>query len=254
MSRKRNCRFQDALKRALDVVGAIVALVVFSPVLLVSAVLVKLDGGPVLFVQERVGKNNRRFGVFKLRTMVTNAHEMEPHLRREHATNGGYGVPGEYSDPRVTRIGALLRLLNIDEMPQFLNVLKGDMSLVGPRPVPYGESLLYGDRRGEVFSVKPGITGYWQIKRRMKTNYKERAELDCYYVRNQGTLLDAYILLATPISMLTSDYNSMTKPLPPVDGVLVSDRKVAAATTDSGAARPEPLIRSKADRERSPLG
>lgn len=239
-------KFHDLLKRALDIIGATIATILFSPILLISAALIKLDGGPVLFIQKRVGQNDRTFGMFKLRTMVPNAHEMESHIRRSHENNGGYGVPGDYADPRVTRIGALLRLLNIDEAPQFFNVLKGDMSLVGPRPVPYEESFLYGECRNEVLSVKPGITGYWQIKRRMHTDYDDRAALDTYYVKNRNTLLDAYIIVLTPISMLTSDYNSVTKPLPPVEGIVINDRTVRQSA-DSASAHHETLVHSDAE-------
>lgn len=230
-------RLHSTVKRVMDIVGAILALIVFSPLLLISAALVKLDGGPVVFVQKRVGRSGKMFGMLKLRTMVPNAHEMEAFVRRAQESTGGYGVPGDYSDPRVTKVGAVLRLLNIDELPQFLNVLKGDMSLVGPRPVPHEESFLYGRQRDEVLSVKPGITGYWQIKRRMDTNYDERAELDVYYVHNRSTWLDAYILFLTPISMLTSDYNSVSKPLPPVDGILVRERAAGAAMSETQTLR-----------------
>jgi len=236
----------DACKRCLDLVGAVIALIVSAPVIVLTALLIKLDGGPVFFRQERLGRNGRPFNVFKLRTMVRDAHKMESHLRREHASNGGYGVEGEYSDPRITRVGALLRLLNLDELPQLFNILKGEMSLVGPRPVPHEESLLYGDRRDEVLSVRPGLTGYWQVKRRVSTDYDDRVRMDCHYVRNRGPILDAYILLATPISMLTSDYNSVTKPLPPpAEGVLVSERALVPSEISSQAPREESLVESR---------
>jgi exopolysaccharide production protein ExoY len=227
-------QLDDIVKRTMDVVGALTALIVFSPILLIAAVLIKLDGGPILFVQQRVGRNGRMFGMLKLRTMVPDAHKMEAFVRRAQSSAGGYGVAGEYSDPRITKVGAVLRLLNMDELPQFVNVLLGDMSLVGPRPVPEEESYLYGNNRDEILSVSPGITGYWQIKRRMDTSYCERVELDSYYVRNRNVLLDAYILIQTPASMLTSDYNSVTKPLPPAaDGVLVRQTAVGASVAET---------------------
>ena len=215
----------NLLKRWLDVIGGTALLVVVAPALVLAALLIKLDGGPVMFRQERMGRNGTTFTLLKLRTMVQGAHKMELHLKREQAAEGGYGVEGEYCDPRVTRIGAILRLFNIDELPQLINVVKGDMSLVGPRPVPFVESLLYDDHRDEVLSVRPGITGYWQIMRRMSTGYDERVEMDCYYVDNRSLKLDLHIFLKTPISMLTSDYNSCTKPLPPLaEGITVPER------------------------------
>lgn len=242
MKRQDNRAVYDVLKRWLDVAGAITALIVFAPVLVIAALLIKLDGGPIFFRQKRMGRKGKTFGMLKLRTMIPNAHKMESYLRLEQISNGGYGVEGGYSDPRITKLGKLLRLLNIDELPQFVNVLKGDMSLVGPRPVPHEESLLYGDKRDAVLSVRPGITGYWQVKRRMYMDYDRRVELDHHYVRNRSLLLDAYILFVTPISMLTSDYNSLNKPLPPpTAGVLVSERARLASR------REEPLVKSGTD-------
>lgn len=214
MERKERATY-DIAKRCLDILGSIIALLISAPVFALASLLVRLDGGPVFFRQQRVGRGGREFTMFKLRTMVPNAQDLEIGLREAHAANGGYGTAGKYSDPRITMIGSLLRRSNLDELPQFLNILRGEMSLVGPRPVPYPESLYYGDRRDEVLSVRPGLTGYWQVKRRMSTDYDERIGLDCHYIRNRNPLLDAYILLMTPISMLTSDYNSVTKPLPP---------------------------------------
>jgi len=222
----------DALKRMFDFIGAAIALIIFTPLLMIAALLIKLDGGPILFVQKRVGRNDRPFGMLKLRTMVPDAHKVESRLRMESAENGGYGN-GTYSDPRVTRIGSLLRLLNLDELPQLINVLKGEMSLVGPRPVPHEESFLFGHRREQILSVRPGLTGYWQVKRHAFMSYAERVELDCYYSRHKNLLLDAYIIMMTPISMFKSDYNSLTKPLPPpVDGVLVNQACRSEASRD----------------------
>lgn len=233
----------DRVKRVFDIVGSALALIAASPLFLVSAALIKLDGGPVFFTQDRIGKDGRTFKMLKLRTMIPDASRMETHLRKKHAASGGYGVASKYTDPRITRIGAILRLLNLDELPQLVNILKGDMSLVGPRPVPYEESLFYADHRDEVFSIRPGLTGYWQIKRRMSTDYDERVSLDSHYVRNRSLFLDAYIFLVTPIAMLTSDYNSVTKPLPPPsDGILIS--KKAALRVASGVQREEHIAES----------
>jgi exopolysaccharide production protein ExoY len=216
-------------KRFIDVVGAAIGLILSAPILAIACILVKLDGGPVLFRQRRVGRYGSGFDMLKLRTMVPGAHRMESVLSLEHTANGGYGIKGGYPDPRITTVGRWLRLLNIDELPQFLNILRGEMSLVGPRAVPRDESLLYGDKREEVLSVKPGLTGYWQIKRTLSTDYQERIALDCHYVRNRGVRLDAYILMLTPIAMITSDYNSVSKPLPPTsEKILLDEAKIIA--------------------------
>jgi lipopolysaccharide/colanic/teichoic acid biosynthesis glycosyltransferase len=226
-------RWYDLVKRWLDIIGATAFLIVAAPALILAAIFIRLDGGPVLFRQERMGRNGTTFTLYKLRTMVPGAHRLESNLKQEQSNDGGYGVAGEYCDPRVTRIGALLRLLNVDELPQLLNIIKGDMSLIGPRPVPFLESLLYNSHRDEVLSVRPGLTGYWQVMRRISTLYDERVEMDCYYVRGRSLWLDLYILLRTPLSMLTSDYNSCTKPLPPIaDGVVVSERVYVTAPSE----------------------
>jgi lipopolysaccharide/colanic/teichoic acid biosynthesis glycosyltransferase len=223
----------DLVKRWLDIAGATLTLVVTAPLLILAAILIKRDRGPVLFRQQRLGRNGEAFTLLKLRTMVPDAHRMEIDLKREQSSDGGYGVCGEYLDPRVTRIGCLLRLLNIDELPQLLNVIKGDMSLVGPRPVPFLESLLYGESREEVFSVRPGITGHWQVNRRMSTGYDERVAMDLFYARHRSLWFDLKIFLLTPISMLTSDYNSCTKPLPPLaEGIVVPERSRLSATRE----------------------
>lgn len=217
----------EAVKRIIDVFAAIFALTITAPILVIAGLLIKLDGGPIFFVRWCTGRNGRRFGMLKLRTMVPNAHEMEYHIREQHAADGGYGIPGEYADPRITRVGAILRLTNLDELPQIINILKGEMSLVGPRPVTEEETFFYGEHRDEVLSVRPGLSGYWQIKRRMSTDYDERVRLDCHYVRRRNLLLDAYIFFMTPIAMITSDYNSLTKPLHPLaDDILIPERAV----------------------------
>lgn len=223
----------DRLKRWLDLLGAAAMLVITAPPLLIAAFLIKRDGGPVLFKHTRMGRNGDTFTLLKLRTMVPKAHEMEDDLKEQQCGDGGYGVCGDYADPRVTKIGRLLRLLNIDELPQLVNVLKGDMSLIGPRPVPFSESLLYGESRDKVLTVRPGLTGYWQVNRKMSTAYEERVEMDCYYVDHRSLALDLRIIALTPVSMLTSDYNSCTKPLPPLaDGIVISDRALVTAAAD----------------------
>lgn len=235
----------DVMKRYGDIIGSVIGLIISAPLSILAIILIKLDGGTILFSQERVGLDDKLFNMLKFRTMVPGAHKLETYMRQEHAANGGYGVAGNYSDPRITKVGAALRLLNIDELPQFINVLKGEMSLIGPRPVPYEESLLYGNKRDEILSVKPGLTGYWQVKRRMSTDYDERVDLDIQYVRNRGLLLDLYIFFLTPITMITSDYNSVTKPLPPLTENTSDLQPKAVAAKISLHKDVEPLAESK---------
>jgi exopolysaccharide biosynthesis polyprenyl glycosylphosphotransferase len=185
------------IKRALDVVGASVALIILSPLMLLAAVAVKLSSrGPAVFVQERYGLNKRRFKMFKFRTMVQNAEELQSQLEKNNEAEGP--VFKIKNDPRVTPIGKFLRKTSIDELPQFFNVLRGDMSLVGPRPLPerdvsrFAESSLL--RR---FSVKPGLTCLWQISGRSNTQFDNWIRQDLQYIDQWSLGLDISILLKT---------------------------------------------------------
>jgi lipopolysaccharide/colanic/teichoic acid biosynthesis glycosyltransferase len=171
------------MKRLLDLVLATVALVLLSPVLLGAALAVALESGfPVLFRQQRMGRNGRPFGMYKFRSMVRNA-----------AAIGPYYTSGD--DPRITRVGRFLRRSSIDELPQLLNVLKGDMSLVGPRPdLPVQEALYRPEDWALRCSVRPGITGLAQALLRSDGTPQERLALDLRYVREQGLWLDLRIL------------------------------------------------------------
>lgn len=231
MEKSRSLSAYDILKRGIDIIGAIIALILSAPILAVSTLLIRLDGGKAFFVQPRVGLDGETFGMFKLRTMIPDAFKLESIIAREQHTNGGYGVAGEYNDPRITKVGAILRKFNLDELPQFINVLKGDMSFVGPRPLPLPEKPLYGGKLHKAFSSKPGITGYWQVNRRLSTMYDERVEMDCHYAKKRSLLLDVLIFLQTPISMLTSDYNSVSKPIPLTEGMLVREPVLAGSRT-----------------------
>lgn len=217
-------RQYDSAKRILDVIAALIALVILAPVFAVLAVLIKMDGGTVFFKQVRVGRHGACFEMLKFRSMIPNAHELQEEIGMKQAENGGYGSDRKFSDPRITKIGSIIRITNLDEIPQLINILIGDMSFVGPRPVPYEESMLYGDYRDKVLQVRPGLSGYWQVKRRMSTTYMQRIQLDCEYVDRRSIGLDLYILFMTPIAMLTSDYNSVSKPLPPF---VIMEQKVS---------------------------
>jgi lipopolysaccharide/colanic/teichoic acid biosynthesis glycosyltransferase len=195
----RTSAWQEGAKRALDVVGALVGLLLALPVLLVLAALVRLDSaGPVLFVQRRVGRHGETFGCLKLRTMCVDAEArlaFDRSLRRKYEANG-YKIPVD-CDPRVTRFGRLLRATSLDELPQLWNVLRGDMSLVGPRPVVEQELAHYGAARDVLLSVRPGITGAWAVQGRSSVNYPERADIELAYARSWTVAEDVRILVRT---------------------------------------------------------
>jgi lipopolysaccharide/colanic/teichoic acid biosynthesis glycosyltransferase len=184
----------EAVKRALDIVGATVGLAVAAPVLALAAVAIKLeDRGPVLFRQVRLGRGARPFEILKLRTMTVDAET----LRSD-------GVV-EANDPRITRIGSFLRRTAIDELPQLWHVLTGEMSLVGPRPVPTSHLERYDEHQLRRLDVKPGLTGWAQIHGRASLPWPERLELDVHYVDSQSLALDARILARTAGVLLRRD-------------------------------------------------
>ena len=191
--------FQLTLKRALDVVGALIGLMLAVPVLVVLAIAVQLDSpGPALFTQKRIGRRGRTFRCYKLRTMCTDAEarlHADRALRESYVANG-YKLPVD-CDPRVTRFGRLLRATSLDELPQLWNVLRGDMSLVGPRPVVGAELSHYGAARDLLLSVRPGITGAWAVQGRSSVNYPERADIELAYARSWTVAEDLRILWRT---------------------------------------------------------
>jgi len=188
------------VKRVMDIALSLLALAVLSPVFLIVALLIKLDSpGPVLFKQERLGKNGKRFTMLKFRSMCRDAEE-QLHGMEEHRQRGTFNdVKQKFGDgdPRVTRIGRYIRKTSIDELPQLLNILKGDMSIVGPRPlVSYEiEALTAYQRRRE--SLKPGITCYWQVEGRSLLDEHTRGELDVQYIRDCSFLTDILLIAKT---------------------------------------------------------
>ncbi|MDA2157399.1 sugar transferase [Bacillus cereus group sp. Bc253] len=188
------------LKRAMDLCGAIVGLIIFSPIFLLISILYMTgdNKGPVFFKQIRMGKNGKEFYIYKFRSMIVNAEEKlrsNEVLYKKYIDNNYKLEPDE--DPRITKVGQFLRKTSLDELPQFLNVLKGDMSLVGPRPVVQEELIEYGERKGEFLSVKPGLTGYWQVSGRSDIGYPERVDLELHYAYNASLWFDIKILLLT---------------------------------------------------------
>ena len=194
-----------AVKRALDIVVSSVAIIILSPVMLLAAILVKLTSpGPVFFVQKRLGLNKRMFHIYKYRTMVMDAEARLKDLEHLNEANGA--VFKIRKDPRITLAGAFLRKTSIDELPQLFNVLKGEMSLVGPRPLQVRDYELFethcGDWQRKRFSVRPGITCLWQIKGRSSTTFEKWMELDLQYIRTWSLWLDLEILAKTVPAVL----------------------------------------------------
>jgi exopolysaccharide biosynthesis polyprenyl glycosylphosphotransferase len=189
------------LKRALDLSIAAVALVVFTPVLLLISLLIKIESsGPILYKADRAGRKGKPFQCYKFRTMVWNADDLKAGLRERNQRSGPFfKITG---DPRITRIGHLLRRYSLDELPQLWNVLKGDMSVVGPRPHPLDDFLAYSIEHLPRLDVVPGITGLWQITARRDPSFRTAMELDIAYIRNWSLSLDLSILLRTAGAVL----------------------------------------------------
>ena len=189
----------DALNRALDVAIAGAGLAITSPLLAAAAIAVKLeDGGPILFKQTRVGKGGGDFELLKLRTMVVGA---------EHQ-GAGYAVTK--GDSRITRVGRFLRRTSLDELPQLWNVVRGDMSLIGPRPTLRYQVERYSERQRRRLEVLPGITGWAQIHGRASLSWDERIELDVWYVEHRKPRTDLLILLRTPLALFGGTYKGET--------------------------------------------
>lgn len=198
----RLSRLQSNLKRVADVVGAVAALCVLSPLLAVVALAVRRqDGGPALFTQKRVGQNGVEFKMYKFRTMVVDAEAKLAALAAAGTNQRTGPLYKNDADPRVTRLGKLLRATSIDELPQLLNVVKGEMSLVGPRPAKAEEVALFPeDLRGR-HQVKPGITGLWQLEARDNPHFDAYRQLDLFYVENWSLGLDAILVVGTVLQM-----------------------------------------------------
>lgn len=204
-----------ALKRSLDLAGAIVALVLCAPLMLIAAVMVATTSrGPIIFKQQRLGQGGKPFTFYKFRSMVTNADDS---VHREFVANlinakeadaqsaeGGSAPYKLDNDPRVTRVGRFLRKTSIDELPQLFSVLKGDMTLVGPRPpIPYETALYQPWHLRRLVSVKPGITGLWQVAGRSSVTFNEMVRMDLRYIRDCSLMLDLEILLKTLVVVVT---------------------------------------------------
>ncbi len=192
-------------KRSMDIVISLAAMIVLSPVFLVAGLMIKLyDRGPVFFSQERVGKGGRIFRCFKFRSMILNAQALQNSLmeQSEHSDPRTFKIA---QDPRITPPGRILRRLSIDELPQILNVLMGQMSIVGPRPPLPSEVALYSDYDFQRLQVKPGLTCIWQVSGRSRLAFPEQVRLDVDYINRRSLLLDLAIIVRTVPAVLTGD-------------------------------------------------
>jgi exopolysaccharide biosynthesis polyprenyl glycosylphosphotransferase len=190
-----------AIKRAFDILVSGIALLLLSPLFLMLAILVKLDGGPVFFAQTRVGKHGKEFKMFKFRSMVVNADAIFEKLRAQNQHADGVTFKMK-DDPRITKIGKYLRKFSLDELPQFANVFIGDMSLVGPRPCLPREVALYTLEQRRRLEVLPGITCFWQIGGRAEIDFSGQVQLDVQYIESHSLWCDLKILVKTVPAVL----------------------------------------------------
>ena len=191
--------FYDTLKRFIDVVSVFLALLILSPLFIFLIILTSLDGGPPFFKQVRLGHQGRIFTMWKFRSMVVDAeNHLKIMLENDENLRDDWTVWRKLKiDPRTTILGKWLRRLSLDELPQLWNVLKGDMSLVGPRPILPSEVELWGSNLLDYQSVRPGITGLWQVSGRSKLTYEQRISLDLEYIHHRSWWLDTLIMLKT---------------------------------------------------------
>lgn len=189
----------NVLKRTLDLIGSLLLITILSPILIIIAFLIHRDGGSSLYSQERVGYGGRVFKCLKFRSMVVNSkRRLDEVLASCPDSKAEWDKDFKLkNDPRITPIGSFLRKTSLDELPQLFNVLRGDMSLVGPRPVVEDEIRRYGPLASKYLSTRPGMTGLWQVSGRNDTTYRERVSLDCYYVDNWKMHTDLFLLIKT---------------------------------------------------------
>lgn len=191
----------DFVKRVFDIVCSLIGLIVLSPVFIIISILIKTTSeGPVFFAHKRVGKGGKTIKIYKFRSMVTNAEELIKQFTPEQKAEYERNFKLE-NDPRVTKVGKFMRKTSLDELPQLINILKGDISIVGPRPVMDVETQIYGNYRNMLLSVKPGLTGFWAANGRSHTTYTRRRAMEIYYVKNRSVLLDLKIIFKTFISV-----------------------------------------------------
>lgn len=193
------------IKRVIDVILASVALILLSPLFAIIAIAIKIDSkGPVFFAHKRIGKNGKIIKLYKFRSMVINAEELiksfTPEQMREYKEN--YKLT---NDPRITKVGKFLRKTSLDELPQLINIINGDLSIIGPRPVVADELEKYGVNKDKFLSVTPGLTGYWAANGRSNTTYEQRMEMELYYIDNLSLKMDIKVFFKTILSVVKKE-------------------------------------------------
>ncbi len=193
------------IKRVIDVILASVALILLSPLFAIIAIAIKIDSkGPVFFAHKRIGKNGKIIKLYKFRSMVINAEELiksfTPEQMREYKEN--YKLT---NDPRITKVGKFLRKTSLDELPQLINIINGDLSIIGPRPLVADELEKYGVNKDKFLSVTPGLTGYWAANGRSNTTYEQRMEMELYYIDNLSLKMDIKVFFNTILSVLKKE-------------------------------------------------
>lgn len=204
LSKRNSKRIYLSIKRSFDVIASLFALIVLSPIFLLIMALISLESkGNPIYKQKRIGKNGKYFYIYKFRTMYIDSQERlkellkDPKIKKEWDENFKLS-----NDPRVTKVGRILRKTSLDELPQLLNIFNGTMSIVGPRPIIDGEIEKYGLLKNKFLSVTPGLTGWWACNGRSQLDYNERIRLELYYVNHQSLKLDIKCLYKTAISVL----------------------------------------------------
>ncbi|RVU84466.1 hypothetical protein EOL70_09380 [Leucothrix sargassi] len=189
----------NSVKRAMDIIGSLALITLFSPLLIIIAFLVHRDGGSSLYSQSRIGYGGKSFKCYKFRSMIMDSQQfLENFLATNPEARAEWNKDFKLkNDPRITRVGSFLRKTSLDELPQLFNVLKGDMSLVGPRPVVEDELARYGALAQKYITARPGMTGLWQVTGRNDTTYRERISLDCYYIENWRAHTDMFLMFKT---------------------------------------------------------
>lgn len=199
----KKSRFYLITKRAIDIVGSLCGITLLSPIMIIIAIAIKLEDskGKIIFEHMRVGKDGKIFPCLKFRSMFSNAEEMKKNFteeqKREYAKNFKLK-----DDPRITKVGKFIRKTSLDELPQLFNILKGDMTIVGPRPIVTDELDFYDEYEQYYKAVKPGLTGIWQVSGRSDTTYDERVAFDMEYVTTRNTFKDLYIIFMTAVKVL----------------------------------------------------
>lgn len=209
-NKKVRVNIEKGIKRLVDIIAGLVGTILLIPITIciyIAKKILKEDDGPIFYDHLRIGKDGKHFKLYKYRSMIVGADEI---LKEYLAENEEARIEFEKNqklknDPRITKLGNFLRKTSLDEFPQFINVLKGDMSLVGPRPIVDREVELFGDKMKTVHSVRPGLTGYWAANGRSDTTYEQRVEMEAYYAENFSLLLDIKIIFKTIKSVIKKE-------------------------------------------------